>query len=296
MGNAQLHAVMPPGPDSAESKFLHAIRRAGSFVKGIATEDDAKVLKQPFKGRRIEGQTGKFNAIAVHVEDNGFLSRDDQSSQDSKLGGFPSKELDDPVGIIQGAGINNHWCQFIESDLRTESKFESASSPLVSGVDGVAYFQLQILMNIRLDDLNGPEILQLLREHLQSMYLHSPPESVHALGIEALRKPEITFWTVWQDSELMGCGALKELDAIHGEIKSMRTASAHLRKGVASALMVHILEEARRRSYRRLSLETGSTEPFAPARSLYARFGFRFCSPFADYVEDPFSVFMTREL
>lgn len=151
-------------------------------------------------------------------------------------------------------------------------------------------------MNIRVDDLNGPEILQLLREHLQSMYLHSPPESVHALGIEALRKPGITFWTVWQDSELMGCGALKELDPTHGEIKSMRTASAYLRKGVASALMIHILEEARRRSYRRLSLETGSRDAFAPARSLYTRFGFKFCSPFADYVEDPFSVFMTREL
>jgi putative acetyltransferase len=151
-------------------------------------------------------------------------------------------------------------------------------------------------MNIRVDDLNGPEILKLLREHLQSMYLHSPPESVHALDIEALRKPEVTFWTVWQDSELMGCGALKELDSTHGEIKSMRTAAAHLRKGVAAALFTHILEEARKRSYRRLSLETGSMEAFAAARSLYTRFGFKSCSPFADYAEDPFSVFMTLEL
>ncbi|HET9131525.1 MAG TPA: GNAT family N-acetyltransferase, partial [Terriglobia bacterium] len=127
-------------------------------------------------------------------------------------------------------------------------------------------------------------------------FLHSPPESVHALDIESLRKPEITFWTIWQESELMGCGALKQLDSSHGEIKSMRTAAAHLRKGVATAMMVHILAEARRRSYRRLSLETGSADVFAPARSLYTRFGFRFCSPFADYVEDPFSVFMTREL
>ena len=151
-------------------------------------------------------------------------------------------------------------------------------------------------MNIRRDNLNGAEIFQLLREHVQSMYLHSPPESVHALDLEALRKPEITFWTVWQDSELMGCGALKELGPTHGEIKSMRTASAHLRKGVAAALMVHILGEARMRSYRRLSLETGSAEAFAPARSLYTRFGSRYCSPFADYIDDPFSVFMTREL
>jgi putative acetyltransferase len=151
-------------------------------------------------------------------------------------------------------------------------------------------------MDIRVDDLNGPEITQLLQEHLHSMTLHSPPESIHALDIEKLRKPDITFWTIWQDSKLMGCGALKELDAAHGEIKSMRTASAHLRKGVATAMLTHILEEARRRSYRRLSLETGSVEAFAPARSLYARFGFKPCAPFAEYVEDPYSVFMTIEL
>jgi putative acetyltransferase len=151
-------------------------------------------------------------------------------------------------------------------------------------------------MDIRVDDLNGPEIIQLLQEHLHSMTLHSPPESIHALDIEKLRKPDITFWTVWQDSKLMGCGALKELDDAHGEIKSMRTASAHLRKGVATAMLTHILEEARRRSYRRLSLETGSVEAFAPARSLYARFGFKQCAPFAEYVEDPYSVFMTIEL
>jgi putative acetyltransferase len=155
---------------------------------------------------------------------------------------------------------------------------------------------MQVLMNIRVDKLDGPEIVKLLREHLQSMYLHSPPESVHALDIESLRKPEITFWTIWQDSELMGCGALQELDPTHGEIKSMRTVTAHLRKGVAAAMLVHILEEARRRSYRRLSLETGSADAFAPARSLYTRYGFKFCSPFANYIEDPFSVFMTREL
>jgi len=126
--------------------------------------------------------------------------------------------------------------------------------------------------------------------------LHSPPESVHALDLEALRKPEITFWSVWQESELVGCGALKELDAHHGEIKSMRTASPHVRKGVATRLMCHILEEATRRSYRRLSLETGSADAFSPARRLYIRFGFQQCGPFAEYVEDIYSVFMTREL
>lgn len=151
-------------------------------------------------------------------------------------------------------------------------------------------------MEIRIDDLKGLEIIQLLCTHLQSMALQSPPESVHALDLDGLRKPEVTFWSAWQDLELMGCGALKELDPHHGEIKSMRTVSSHLRKGVASRLLRHILDEARRRSYRRLSLETGSTEGFEPARRLYARFGFEPCLPFADYIEDPFSVFMTREL
>ena len=151
-------------------------------------------------------------------------------------------------------------------------------------------------MNIQIDDLKGSEIHALLQEHLQSMRIHSPPESVHALDIEALRQPEITFWTVWEGGELLGCGALKELDAQHAEIKSMRTASLHLRKGVAKHLLKYILEEAERRGYSRLSLETGSMEAFAPARQLYAGFGFTYCAPFADYVEDPYSVFMTREL
>ena len=151
-------------------------------------------------------------------------------------------------------------------------------------------------MDIRVDDLSSPEIVRLLHEHLRSVALHSPPESVHALGLEALRNPSVTFWSVWQDSELMGCGAIKELDSRHGEIKSMRTVSLHLRKRVAARLMHHILEEAERRSYERLSLETGSMDAFAPARSLYASFGFEPCGPFADYVEDPYSVFMTREV
>ena len=151
-------------------------------------------------------------------------------------------------------------------------------------------------MDIRIDDLSSPEIIRLLREHLQNVALHSPPESVHALDLEALRNPDITFWSVWQNSELMGCGAIKELDSRHGEIKSMRTVSSHRRKGVAARLMHHILEEAKRRSYERLSLETGSMDAFAPARSLYASFGFKPCGRFANYVDDPYSVFMTREM
>lgn len=105
---SRLHAVVAPGPDSPESKLLHAVWRAGPFIKGIAAEDNAKVLKEPFKGRRIERQTGEFDAVAVYVQDNGFISRHNQSAQDSKFWGFPSKELNDPVGIIKRAGINNH--------------------------------------------------------------------------------------------------------------------------------------------------------------------------------------------
>lgn len=152
------------------------------------------------------------------------------------------------------------------------------------------------LIQIREDDLQGPEIANLLQEHLRSAAEFSPPESIHALDLPALRAPEITFWTAWQGDELLGCGALKELDSTQGEIKSMRTVSAHLRKGVGARILQHIITEAQRRSYRRLSLETGSMDAFAPARSLYTRFGFEYCGPFADYKEDPNSVFMTREL
>jgi len=151
-------------------------------------------------------------------------------------------------------------------------------------------------MEMRLDDLAGPEIHRLLDEHLAEMRRVSPPGSVHALPIDALRGPRIAFWTVWSGSELLGCGALKELSPTHGEIKSMRTAAAHRGKGVARAMLAHIVEEARRRSYERLSLETGSMQHFEPARRLYERFGFTRCPPFADYVDDPNSVCMTALL
>jgi putative acetyltransferase len=151
-------------------------------------------------------------------------------------------------------------------------------------------------MDIKIDDLNGREIAELLHEHLANMHSLGPPESTHALPIEGLRSPEITFWSVWENGELLGCGALKELDAQHGEIKSMRTSSRHLRKGVARALLQHIVAEARRRHYRRLSLETGAAAAFAPARQLYVSSGFTYCAPFADYVPDPNSVFMSMAL
>jgi len=151
-------------------------------------------------------------------------------------------------------------------------------------------------LEIRIDDLSGREIGELLAEHLRCMAVISPPESRHALNLDGLRKPDITFWSVWQDRDVVGCGALKELDAGHGEIKSMRTAAGHLRTGVGSFVLQHIISEAKRRGYRRLSLETGSMSYFRPAHALYQKFGFKRCAPFADYPEDPNSVFMTREL
>lgn len=151
-------------------------------------------------------------------------------------------------------------------------------------------------MDIRVDDLTGPEIHALLEEHLHQMHRQSPPESVHALDLDGLRQPDVTFWTVWEDGQLLGCGALKELDTSHGEIKSMRTSETHRRRGVGRAVVEHILAVAKNRGYVRLSLETGSQPAFAPARRLYEGFGFVYCTPFGDYHLDPNSVYMTKTL
>lgn len=134
----------------------------------------------------------------------------------------------------------------------------------------------------------------MLTEHLANMHAISPPGSVHALEIDRLREPAVTFWTAWDDDELLGCIALKTLDETHGEIKSMRTVEAHRGRGVASRLVEHVIDVARGRGLERLSLETGSTPHFEPARALYSRYGFVACGPFADYAEDPHSAFMTR--
>jgi putative acetyltransferase len=151
-------------------------------------------------------------------------------------------------------------------------------------------------LEIKIDDLSSPEIVELLGEHLRSLAVVTPPESRHALNLDGLRSPDVTFWSAWLGRALVGCGALKELDARHGEIKSMRTAAGHLRKGVGAFVLQHIIAEAKRRGYRRLSLETGAMPYFAPAHALYQKFGFKQCAPFAGYREDPNSLFMTREL
>jgi len=151
-------------------------------------------------------------------------------------------------------------------------------------------------MQIELDNLSRHEVHALLREHLVNMYELSPPESVHALDLTKLRAPDITFWTIWDQSLLLGCGALKELTPTHGEVKSMRTPNHLRRRGAGRAILMHILAEARSRGYRRLSLETGSMQAFEPAQRLYRSFGFTYCGPFADYKADPNSVFMSLEL
>lgn len=149
-------------------------------------------------------------------------------------------------------------------------------------------------MNIVVDDLSGPEIAAFLQEHIDQMRSITPLESKHALDLAALRVPEITFWTVWDGADLVGCGAIKRLDPDHAELKSMRTATTRKRTGVASFLMEHIVSETARMGFTRLSLETGSADFFQPARKLYQKFGFADCDPFGDYMLDPHSVYMTR--
>jgi putative acetyltransferase len=152
------------------------------------------------------------------------------------------------------------------------------------------------VFTIRLDDLQSPEVHALLREHMAGMMASSPPESVHALPLEKLRHPSVSFWTVWQGDALCGCGALKQHDTTMGEVKSMRTRPEHLRKGVAQAVLDTIVHSARARGLSTLYLETGTGPEFEAATALYRRNGFADCGPFADYKPDPFSHFMVKSL
>lgn len=152
-------------------------------------------------------------------------------------------------------------------------------------------------MQVREGGLDDPQVTALLRLHLEGMHANSPAESVHALDLSGLKAPGVTFWSLWEDDALMGVGALKELGDGHAEIKSMRTAPGHLRRGVGARLVSHILSVARERGYKRLSLETGSGPAFEAAHGLYRQFGFTDCGPFGDYpADDPFSRFMTRPI
>ena len=153
-----------------------------------------------------------------------------------------------------------------------------------------------MVIEIRIDDLAGEATRTLIARHLDGMHDSSPPESVHALDADGLRHPAITFWSAWVDGELAGIGALRQIDAERGELKSMRVDDRFLGLGVGRAILRRIVTEARARGMTSLWLETGATEDFVPAQRLYASEGFVPCGPFEGYAEDPFSVFMTRTL
>ena len=148
-------------------------------------------------------------------------------------------------------------------------------------------------MVVQSGNLEHPAVQALLREHLSTMEHTAPPESRHALDLSGLTGPDISFWSIWDGAAVAGIGALKRLTDSHAEIKSMRTAASHLRRGVASRMLQHLINAATTSGYSRLSLETGSMEFFEPARRLYRSFGFVECPPFGDYKPDPNSVVMT---
>lgn len=151
-------------------------------------------------------------------------------------------------------------------------------------------------MEMKIDDLTDIRTLELINIHLAGMAENSPAESRHALTVEGLKQDNITFYSAWENNDILGCGALKELTPTHGEVKSMRTAKKHLRKGVAGAILQHIINEAKKRGYSKLSLETGSMDAFKPAHRLYESFGFKYCNLFDQYLDDPNSVFMEIDL
>jgi putative acetyltransferase len=151
-------------------------------------------------------------------------------------------------------------------------------------------------MHIKLGKLRDEQVIALLQQHHDDMLNYSPVESIHALDLTGLELPSITFWSLWLGDELAGIGALKELDKEHGKIKSMRTVAKHLRKGIAQKLLQHIIAESKNRSYKTISLETGTNDAFKPAQKLYSQFGFNECDAFSSYKEDPYSLFMTKNL
>jgi putative acetyltransferase len=155
-----------------------------------------------------------------------------------------------------------------------------------------------VLSAIRIvrDDLRHSAVIALLNYHLQQAVANSPADSVFALDLNGLRAPDVALWSAWEGDVLLALGAMKHLDAVHGELKSMRTAPDQLRKGAGGLMLGYLIAEGRARGYRRLSLETGSNAAFAPARAMYARAGFVECGPFGDYSDSEFSLYYTRDL
>ena len=151
-------------------------------------------------------------------------------------------------------------------------------------------------MHIEVDDLSRPQVHALLEEHLANMYELSPAEQVFALDLNKLRADDITFWTVWEEEKLVGCGALKELTPTHGEIKSMRTRAAARGRGAGRAVLAHIISVAQQRGYKKLSLETGTHAAFELAHNLYRSKGFVMSGPFGSYLPNEHSVFMELQL
>lgn len=151
-------------------------------------------------------------------------------------------------------------------------------------------------IQIRIDDLSTAEVQELIAEHLAGMHSHSPPGHVNALAIKSLRMPDVTFWVARSDNHVCGCGALKQLDALTGEVKSMRTRTAYLRQGVAQAILDEIVLTARARGYTHIFLETGTGQAFEAAHGLYQRNGFAWCGAFGDYTASDFNVFMVKVL
>lgn len=151
-------------------------------------------------------------------------------------------------------------------------------------------------MHLEIDELTRPQVIALLNEHLADMFELSPPDQVFALDVSKLKAPEITLWTAWEQGTLLGCGALKALSPVHGEIKSMRTSKNLRGQGAGRAILAHIIETATLRGYETLSLETGTHPAFAPAQQLYQKFDFAYTGPFSDYAANPHSVFMSLQL
>lgn len=151
-------------------------------------------------------------------------------------------------------------------------------------------------LTIKLDDLRHKAVILLLEEHLADMQATSPPESKHALDLDDLKSPLVSFWTAWDKETLAGCAAYKKIDNNHAEIKSMRTSHAYRGCGIGSILLTHLIKEAQNQAYTRLSLETGSMPFFAPARAMYEKHGFIYCGPFDNYIDDPNSQFMTLDI
>jgi putative acetyltransferase len=151
-------------------------------------------------------------------------------------------------------------------------------------------------LRIETGGFTDPRVLALLQLHVTAARAQTAPGSAHALDLAGLQSPEVAFWTIWEEQTLLGMGALKRLSATHGEVKSMHTVASGRRHGVGSAMLRHIVAEAQSRGMSRLSLETGSWDYFQPARAFYRRHGFADCPPFADYVSDPNSVFLSLDL